>query len=143
MDTQKIIAKIVEDVTVDGTVNLDALNEIVNGLKDVVKTAKADAKAKAKEAKEKARADAGEAAKVYYNSLAIGDVFEYITSDGERHQAKKIETKSKTGATAACELVNPPATAKTTKRYPKFYQVIVPESFDVSVADEDVEVEIA
>ncbi len=142
MNTQKIISQIVTDVTDEnGTVNLDALNEIVNGLKDVVKTAKADAKAKAKEAKEEARAKAGNIAQAYYNSLAIDDVFEYITSDGERHEAKKIETKSKTGATAACELINPPANAKTTKRYPKFYQVIVPETF--ALPEEDVEVEIA
>lgn len=141
MDTQNIINTIIESVTVDGNVNLDALNEIVDGLKKTVKLVKDEQKKAKAEAKAKERADVGEVAKVFYNSLAVGEVFSYRTSDGTVHEAKKIETKSKTGATAACELINPPANAKTTKRYPKFYQIVLPE--DYSVETDDVAEEIA
>lgn len=141
MDTQNIINTIVESVTVDGNINLDALNEIVDGLKKTVKLVKDEQKKAEKDARDEARAESAELAKAYYNSLAKDAVFSYKTSDGVIHEAKKIETKSKTGATAACELINPPANAKTTKRYPKFYQVVVPETF--TVESDDVAEEIA
>lgn len=137
METQNIIDTIVASVTVDGVVNIDALNEIISGLKNVASAEKKLAKEKAKEEKVAKQAEVGEIAKEYYNSLSVGDVFSYRTSDGVVHEARKIETKSKTGATAACELINPPATAKTTKRYPKFYQIVLP------AVDTDVEEEIA
>lgn len=137
MDIQNVIDTIVENVTVDGIVNIDALNEIISGLKNVASAEKKLAKERAKDEKEALQASQAELGKEYYNSLADGAVFSYKTSDGTIHEARKITTKSKTGATAACELINPPATAKTTKRYPKFHQVIIPSSV------EDTEAEIA
>lgn len=139
METQNIIDTIVASVTVDGNVNLDALNEIIKGLKDVASAEKKLAKERAKDEKLAKQAEDGEVAKTYYDSLSVGDVFSYRTSDGKVHEARKIETKSKTGATAACELINPPKDAKTTKRYPKFYQIVLPTVAE----DTDVEEEIA
>ena len=40
--------------------------------------------------------------------------------------ARKIETKSKSGNSAACEVISGIECAKSNKRYPKFHQVIVP-----------------
>ena len=139
MNTQSIINTIVESATVDGTLNIDAIVEIINGLKEVAKSAKAEAKAKAKEAKAENDAKQALIGKAYYNSLPIGATFTYTNADGDVIEAKKIETKSKSGSTAACELLNPPANAKTTKRYPKFHKVVVPADFSV----EDLEEEIA
>ena len=66
------------------------------------------------------------AGKAYYDSLGVGKEFDYKTADGTLVHARKIETKSKTGATAACEVISGIECAKSNKRFPKFYQVVVP-----------------
>ena len=64
--------------------------------------------------------------KDYYDALKVGEEFRYKTADGTEVLARKIETKSKSGNTAACEVISGIECAKSNKRYPKFYQVIVP-----------------
>ena len=64
--------------------------------------------------------------KSYYDSLKPGSEFDYKTADGTLVHARKIETKSKTGATAACEVISGIECAKSNKRFPKFHQVVVP-----------------
>ena len=85
----------------------------------------------------KANADAlAEVGKAYYNSLKVGDIFEVILG-GKNTKVRKIETKSGSGSSAACELVVS-AGGKTDRRYPKFDKVVVPqteESSDEAVAD--------
>ena len=76
-----------------------------------------------KEADNEALAKAG---KAYYDSLKVGEEFTYRTADGTEVLARKIETKSKSGNTAACEVISGIECAKSNKRYPKFHQVIVP-----------------
>ena len=140
MNTQSIINTSVEDVTIDGTLNIDAIVEIINGLKEVAKAAKAEAKEKAKEAKAENDAKQALIGKAYYNSLPIGATFTYTNADGDVIEGRKVETKSKSGSTAACELVNPPANAKTTKRYPKFHKVIVPSDFEMALDEAEEEI---
>ena len=76
-----------------------------------------------KEADNEALAKVG---KDYYNALKVGEEFRYKTADGTEVLARKIETKSKSGNTAACEVISGIECAKSNKRYPKFHQVIVP-----------------
>ena len=76
-----------------------------------------------KEANNEALAEVG---KKYYDSLKVGDEFDYKTADGTVVHARKIETKSKSGNSAACEVISGIECAKSNKRYPKFHQVIVP-----------------
>ena len=64
--------------------------------------------------------------KDYYDALKVGEEFHYKTADGTEVLARKIETKSKSGNTAACEVISGIECAKSNKRYPKFHQVIVP-----------------
>ena len=64
--------------------------------------------------------------KDYYDALKVGEEFRYKTADGTIVHARKIETKSKSGNTAACEVISGIECAKSNKRYPKFHQVIVP-----------------
>ena len=76
-----------------------------------------------KEADNEALAETG---KKFYDSLKVGEEFDYKTADGTIVHARKIETKSKSGNTAACEVISGIECAKSNKRYPKFHQVIVP-----------------
>ena len=64
--------------------------------------------------------------KDYYDALKVGEEFRYKTADGTEVLARKIETKSKSGNTAACEVISGIECAKSNKRYPKFHEVIVP-----------------
>lgn len=64
--------------------------------------------------------------KDYYDALKVGEEFRYKTADGTEVLARKIETKSKSGNSAACEVLFGIECAKSNKRYPKFHQVIVP-----------------
>ena len=103
----------------------DALvSELTAKRSEIRKSNKEAEKAKAKEVKE-ANADAG---KDYYTSLNEGDVFQYKTSDGTVVTAKKITPKAG-GKSAACEVIEGITITKSAKRYPKFYQVIVPEDY--------------
>ena len=67
-------------------------------------------------------------AKKFYDALKVGEEFDYKTADGTIVHAKKIETKSKAGLSAACEVISgiEIADGKSPKRYPKFYQLVVP-----------------
>ena len=76
-----------------------------------------------KEADNEALAETG---KKFYDSLKVGDEFDYKTADGTIVHARKIETKSKSGNSAACEVLFGIECAKSNKRYPKVHQVIVP-----------------
>ena len=76
-----------------------------------------------KEADNEALAETG---KKFYDSLKVGDEFDYKMADGTIVHARKIETKSKSGNSAACEVLFGIECAKSNKRYPKFHQVIVP-----------------
>ena len=78
-----------------------------------------------KEADNEALAETG---KKFYDSLKVGDEFDYKTADGTIVHARKIETKSKSGNSAACEVLFGIECAKSNKRYPKFHQVIVPNA---------------
>ena len=64
--------------------------------------------------------------KEYYDNLKVGDEFQYVMSNGTVVTARKIETKSKSGLTAACEVVSglEIAEGKTKKRYPKFSKIL-------------------
>ena len=77
-----------------------------------------------KEADNEALAKVG---KAYYDALKVGEEFRYKTIDGTEVLARKIETKSKSGNTADCEVISGiECTISNNKRYPKFYKVIVP-----------------
>jgi len=113
----------------DGSItdfNFDDFDQLVKDLVTARKNMRAEAKEskKAKQAEEnESKAEAG---KKYYDSLKEGDEFQYETSDGIVVTARKIVTKSGMGKTAACEVVAGIEITKSAKRYPKFYQVIVP-----------------
>lgn len=64
--------------------------------------------------------------KKFYDSLKVGDEFQYVMASGAIITAKKIETKSKTGLSAACEVVSGMeiAEGKTAKRFPKFNKIL-------------------
>ena len=56
-----------------------------------------------KEADNEALAKIG---KSYYDALKVGEEFRYKTADGTEVLARKIETKSKSGNSAACEVIS-------------------------------------
>ena len=85
-----------------------------------------DNKEAIKAEKEAANEVLAKAGKAYYDALKVGEEFIYRTADGTEVLARKIETKSKSGNTAACEVISGIECAKSNKRYPKFHQVIVP-----------------
>ena len=84
-----------------------------------------DNKELVKAGREAENAEKATAGRNYFDSLPEGALFTYTDAKGNVIELKKIETKSKSGATAAGEMTNPPAGAKSTKRYPKFYQLNV------------------
>ena len=115
----------------DGNVNgfdFEAFDALVSNLvtkrSEIRKSNKEAIKEKANEAKE-ANAEIG---KSYYDNLNEGDVFQYQKSDGTVVTAKKITPKAG-GKSAACEVIEGITITKSAKRYPKFYQVIVPEDY--------------
>ena len=144
MNSNEIIQSVVASLSTmddEGKVtafDLDGLKEVIKGLQAVAKEARVEAKDAEKAKKEADNAEKAKVGKAYYDSLNEGDEFEYVDASGNKILGVKIATKSKTGSTAACELVNPPAGAKSTKRYPKFHQVIVPEGFEVVTSSEQV-----
>jgi len=89
-----------------------------------------DNKQAIKAQKEADNAVLAESGKAFYDGLAEGDVFTYKTADGTEVVARKIKTKSGSGNSAACEVISglTIAEGKSTKRYPKFYQIVVPQA---------------
>lgn len=63
--------------------------------------------------------------KPLYQSWEVGHKFQYRDASAAVHDVAKIQTKSNTGKTAACELLEMPAGGKTLRRYPKFYQIVL------------------
>ena len=104
--------------------NYDGFSNLVDELVETRKQLKKEQKEAEKAKKEADREVLAISGKEYYDSLNEGDVFSYKNAEGEILQARKIKTKSNTGTTAACELLE--CKTKTAKRYPKFWQVIVP-----------------
>lgn len=112
--------------------DFDSLVETIKELQAVAKEKRAENKNAEKAKKESERADASALAKAYYDTLNEGDKFEYRTAAGNKFTLTKIATKSKSGLTAAGELDSRLVDeGKSTKRYPKFYQLVVPADFSV------------
>lgn len=112
--------------------DFDSLVETIKELQTVAKEKRAENKDAEKAKKESERADASALAKAYYDTLNEGDKFEYRTAAGNKFTLTKIATKSKSGLTAAGELDPSLVEAgKSNKRYPKFYQLVVPADFSV------------
>lgn len=122
------VKELVASYTVDGVVDLSGIEQFKSDLMAEIKQIKADNKDALKAQRDAEREEIGKVNKAYYDSLNVGDHFIYTMSDGTEVEAIKITTKSNTGSTAACELVNVPSGAKSSKRYPKFWQVKVPAS---------------
>ena len=106
------------------SVNFEMLDKAIAEVRSLRKELNEQFKEAAKEAKKLANEEAGKSAKVYYDSLPIGAEFSYKDAKGNVLKARKIETKSNSGKRASCELIE--CSTKSAKRYPEFYQVIVP-----------------
>ena len=106
------------------SVNFDMLDKAIADIRSLRKELNEQFKEAAKEAKKLANEEAGKSAKAYYDSLPIGAEFSYKDAKGNILKARKIETKSNSGKRASCELIE--CSTKSAKRYPEFYQVIVP-----------------
>ena len=106
------------------SVNFEMLDKAIAEVRSLRKELNEQFKEAAKEAKKLANEEAGKSAKVYYDSLPIGAEFSYKDAKGNILKARKIETKSNSGKRASCELIE--CSTKSAKRYPEFYQVIVP-----------------
>ena len=89
-----------------------------------------DNKEMIKAQKEADNAVLAESGKAFYDGLAEGAEFTYKTADGTEVVARKIKTKSGSGNSAACEVISglTIAEGKSAKRYPKFYQIVVPQA---------------
>ncbi len=100
------------------------VSELVTERAKIRKENKEEIKAK----KEADNAVLAESGKAFYDGLAEGDTFTYKTADGTEVVARKIKTKSGSGNSAACEVVSGLVIAegKSSKRYPKFYQIVLP-----------------
>ena len=106
------------------SVNFEMLDKAIAEVRSLRKELNEQFKEATKEAKKLANEETGKAAKVYYDSLPIGAEFSYKDAKGNILKARKIETKSNSGKRASCELIE--CSTKSAKRYPEFYQVIVP-----------------
>ena len=106
------------------SVNFEMLDKAIAEVRSLRKELNEQFKEAAKEAKKLANEEAGKSAKAYYDSLPIGAEFSYKDAKGNILKARKIETKSNSGKRASCELIE--CSTKSAKRYPEFYQVIVP-----------------
>ena len=116
MKKTEIIAAI-EAAIVAKEVNYDDLNEIYKTVGSIKKAAKAEE-----------NAESAKLGKAYFDSLPAGAHFHYRNASGDVIEA--IKSEKQTGTTAGCELVNPPENAKSTKRYPKFHQIVIPASME-------------
>ena len=121
---QAITQSVVVENDVVTSVNFYVLDKAIADVRAMRKELKEQFKEAEKAAKVAANAELAKAGKAFYDSLAIGDEFEYKTADGTVLKARKIETKSNSGKRASCELIE--CSTKSAKRYPEFHQVIVP-----------------
>ena len=128
MNAQEIIASF---ATLDENGNVSSFNfadfdALVSTLVTERAKIRKDNKEAIKAEKEASNEKLAEVGKKFYDALKVGDEFDYKTADGTTVHARKIETKSKSGNSAACEVISGIECAKSNKRYPKFHQVIVP-----------------
>lgn len=121
---QAITQSVVVENDVVTSVDFEMLDKAIADVRAMRKELKEQFKEAEKAAKVAANAELAKAGKAFYDSLAIGEEFEYKTADGTVLKARKIETKSNSGKRASCELIE--CSTKSAKRYPEFYQVIVP-----------------
>ena len=121
---QAITQSVVVENDVVTSVDFEMLDKAIADVRAMRKELKEQFKEAEKAAKVAANAKLAKAGKAFYDSLAIGDEFEYKTADGTVLKARKIETKSNSGKRASCELIE--CSTKSAKRYPEFHQVIVP-----------------
>lgn len=120
---QAITQSVVVENDVVTSVDFDMLDKAIADVRALRKELKEQFKETEKAEKAAVNAELGKAGKAYYDSLAIGDEFEYRAADGTVLKARKIKTKSNSGKRASCELLE--YSTKSAKRYPEFYQVIV------------------
>ena len=116
----------------DGNVvafDFDSFNALVTELYKDRTTIRASNEEEIKAQKNAENAKLAEIGKAYYKSLKVGDEFSYKDSKGKTWKGRKIETKSGTDSTAACELLELPEGSKKAARYPKFHTVVVPAEF--------------
>ena len=122
------------DVDANGNVtaiDIDGMTELVKMIQAKKKELKDSLAEQNKEAKKEANAELAAAGKAYYDSLAIGDTFSYKDAKGNVWEVEKIETKSKSGLSAACKVSDEIRIAnnwKKAEKYPKFYQIVIPQS---------------
>ena len=122
------------DVDANGNVtaiDIDGMTELVKMIQAKKKELKDLVAEQNKEAKKEANAELAAAGKAYYDSLAIGDTFSYKDAKGNVWEVEKIETKSKSGLSAACKVSEDVRIAnnwKKAEKYPKFYQIVIPQS---------------
>ena len=121
---QAITQSVVVENDVVTSVDFEMLDKAIADIRSLRKELKEQFKESEKAAKVAANAKLAKAGKAFYDSLAIGEEFEYKTADGTVLKARKIETKSNSGKRASCELIE--CSTKSAKRYPEFHQVIVP-----------------
>ena len=122
------------DVDANGNVtaiDIDGMTELVKMIQAKKKELKDLVAEQNKEAKKEANAELAAAGKAYYDSLAIGDTFSYKDAKGNVWEVEKIETKSTSGLSAACKVSDEIRIAnnwKKAEKYPKFYQIVIPQS---------------
>ena len=120
------------DVNENGEVvaiDIDGMTELVKMIQAKKKELKEAFAEQAKETKKAENAELAKAGKIYYDSLAIGDTFQYRDAKGKIWSVTKIETKSKSGLSAACKVSDEIRIAnnwKKAEKYPKFYQIVIP-----------------
>ncbi len=120
------------DVDSNGNVtaiDIDGMTELVKMIQAKKKELKDLVSEQAKEAKKAENAEKSIDGKAYYDSLAIGDTFQYRDAKGKIWEVTKIETKSKSGLSAACKVSDEVRIAnnwKKAEKYPKFYQIVIP-----------------
>ena len=127
--------------------NLSQLETILNNVlgdkpKDEKKATKKTTK-KATAKKTEIETFDNDEGKKFYDNLKVGDEFQYVMANGTIITAKKVETKSKSGLTAACEVISglEIAEGKTAKRYPKFSKLVKVEEAKTVAKAESVEAE--
>ena len=121
------------DVDSNGNVtaiDIDGMTELVKMIQAKKKELKEAFAEQVKEAKKAENAEKSIDGKAYYDSLAIGDTFEYKDAKGKIWSVTKIETKSNSGLSAACKVSEDVRIAnnwKKAEKYPKFYQIVLPQ----------------